>query len=40
MIIIDPGHGGSDKGAVYHGLKEKDLSLKITKLVYQKLKIK
>lgn len=37
MIIIDPGHGGSDKGAVYHGLKEKDLSLKITKLVYQKL---
>jgi N-acetylmuramoyl-L-alanine amidase len=38
MIIMDAGHGGSDKGAVYHGFKEKDLSLKITKLVYQKLK--
>ena len=37
MIIIDAGHGGADKGAVYHGLKEKDLALKISKLVYQKL---
>jgi N-acetylmuramoyl-L-alanine amidase len=37
MIIIDAGHGGADKGAVYHGLREKDLALKISKLVYQKL---
>jgi N-acetylmuramoyl-L-alanine amidase len=37
MIIIDAGHGGADKGAVYYGLKEKDLALKITKLIYQKL---
>lgn len=37
MIIIDAGHGGADKGAVYYGLKEKDLSLKISKLIYQKL---
>ncbi len=37
MIIIDAGHGGADKGAVYYGLKEKDLALKISKLVHQKL---
>lgn len=28
-IMIDPGHGGSDPGAVGNGLKEKDLTLKI-----------
>lgn len=28
-IYIDPGHGGSDPGAVGNGLKEKDLNLKI-----------
>lgn len=30
-IYIDPGHGGSDPGAVDNGLKEKDLVLKIAK---------
>lgn len=28
-IFIDPGHGGSDPGAVANGLKEKDLTLTI-----------
>ena len=26
-IVIDPGHGGSDPGAVANNLKEKDYSL-------------
>lgn len=30
-IMIDPGHGGHDSGAVANGLKEKDLVLKIAK---------
>jgi N-acetylmuramoyl-L-alanine amidase len=30
-IMIDPGHGGHDPGAVAYGLKEKDLVLKIAK---------
>lgn len=28
-IILDPGHGGTDKGAVYGGSKEADLVLKV-----------
>lgn len=27
LIVIDPGHGGSDAGAVHNGLNEKDLTL-------------
>ena len=27
VVILDPGHGGYDPGAVAHGLKEKDLNL-------------
>lgn len=30
-VMIDPGHGGRDPGAVGHGLKEKDLTLAISK---------
>lgn len=30
-IFIDPGHGGSDPGAVANGLREKDLTLVIAK---------
>lgn len=29
-IYLDPGHGGTDPGAVGNGLKEKDLTLKIS----------
>lgn len=36
-IFIDPGHGGSDSGAVGNGLKEKDLTLKIAKKIRDKL---
>ncbi|MBU8573826.1 N-acetylmuramoyl-L-alanine amidase [Bacillus pumilus] len=39
-IMIDPGHGGHDPGAVANGLKEKDLVLKIamkTKAILEKV---
>lgn len=29
LIVIDPGHGGTDSGAIYGNIKEKDLVLKI-----------
>ena len=31
LIVIDPGHGGSDFGAVHNGLIEKNLALEISK---------
>lgn len=37
-IVIDPGHGGSDPGAVSNGLKEKDFTLRISKYMYDRLK--
>ena len=37
-IIIDPGHGGSDPGAVSNGIKEKDYSLLISKYMYDRFK--
>lgn len=36
-IFINPGHGGSDPGAVGNGLKERDVVLKIGKRVEQYL---
>jgi N-acetylmuramoyl-L-alanine amidase len=36
-IFIDPGHGGTDPGAVSNGLQEKDLTLKIAKKIRDKL---
>ncbi|WLR43027.1 N-acetylmuramoyl-L-alanine amidase [Bacillus carboniphilus] len=30
-LVLDPGHGGNDPGAVGNGLREKDLNLKIAK---------
>lgn len=37
IVVIDPGHGGTDPGAVANGLQEKDLSLEIGLLVREKL---
>ena len=36
-VIIDPGHGGKDPGAVYNGYKEKDQALGIAKRLQVKL---
>ncbi|MCI5066496.1 N-acetylmuramoyl-L-alanine amidase [bacterium] len=39
LIVIDPGHGGDDEGAVGPaGLREKDLSLSIAKLLVEKFR--
>ena len=37
-IVIDAGHGGIDSGAVGNGIVEKDLTLKISKYIYDRLK--
>ncbi len=31
IIVIDPGHGGKDPGAIANGLREKDVNLKIAR---------
>lgn len=36
-VVLDPGHGGKDPGAVSNGLKEKDLNLDISNRVASKL---
>ncbi|RST74218.1 N-acetylmuramoyl-L-alanine amidase [Siminovitchia acidinfaciens] len=36
-VVVDPGHGGWDSGAVGNGLLEKDLTLKISRKVNQNL---
>ncbi|NJD04797.1 MAG: N-acetylmuramoyl-L-alanine amidase [Ruminiclostridium sp.] len=38
LVVIDPGHGGSDTGAFYAGISEKDLNLKIAMKVNDILK--
>ena len=38
VVVIDPGHGGSDPGACRNGLREKDLTLKISKYLRDELK--
>lgn len=37
-IVIDPGHGGVDPGAVANGLQEKDLNLKSSLYMYDRFK--
>jgi len=33
VIVIDPGHGGKDAGAIANGLVEKDINLKVAKML-------
>jgi len=37
-LIIDPGHGGTDPGAVYAGYQEKDINLVVAKRIRELLK--
>lgn len=37
VVVVDPGHGGSDPGARFGGVQEKDLTLSIGKLVAARL---
>ena len=37
-VVIDPGHGGTDPGAVANNLKEKDYTLLISKYMYDRFK--
>ena len=37
-IVIDPGHGGVDSGAVGNGITEKDLTLEISKYMYDRFR--
>ena len=36
-VILDPGHGGKDPGATSNGIREKDITLSISKKIGQKL---
>lgn len=36
-FVVDPGHGGSQKGASYFGVHEKDINLKASKVLQQEL---
>ena len=37
-VVIDPGHGGADSGALGNNQKEKDYTLKISKYMYNRFK--
>ncbi len=37
-VVIDPGHGGSDSGAIGNNQYEKDYTLKISQYMYDRLK--
>ena len=37
-IVIDPGHGGNDSGAIGSNMYEKDYNLLISKYMYDRLK--
>ncbi|MDI9370356.1 MAG: N-acetylmuramoyl-L-alanine amidase [Synergistaceae bacterium] len=38
IVVIDPGHGGKDPGAVGNGIREKDLNLAVSKRLAARLK--
>jgi N-acetylmuramoyl-L-alanine amidase len=38
QVIIDPGHGGKDRGAIWGGVHEADLNLKVAQRVESSLK--
>ena len=38
FVVIDPGHGGDDPGTVGNGLQEKDLTLQISKYMYERFR--
>ena len=38
VIYLDPGHGGTDSGAYYKGIKESDLNLQLSKRIMKSLK--
>jgi N-acetylmuramoyl-L-alanine amidase len=37
-VVIDPGHGGKDTGAIYYGVEEKKINLSIAKKLYALLR--
>ncbi len=37
IVVLDPGHGGQDPGALAHGHQEKDIVLKVSLLLQEKL---
>jgi|GEM_PF-1913355 len=37
-LILDPGHGGDDLGAVVHGIQEKDIALAVARKLRDRLK--
>lgn len=37
IIVIDPGHGGSQNGANYNGIKEKDINIKVSEALVEEL---
>lgn len=39
VIALDPGHGGEEDGANYYDIQEKDINLKLAKLVKQELQM-